>query len=496
MPFKREDGAAAGGAAARASLIRRERSSPSRTLVLDAGDVFQGTPYFNFFRGIPDYRAMSLMGYDVGALGNHDLDAGPLAWLRASAEARFPVLSANVFVAAESSWAAGRDTVPLEFRRGARWVGGTRVPDEASLRFLTHPSLTKDLGAGLTVALFGLMTGDLTHIVSVAPNGGVAVADPIAVAKRLVPELRPKADVVICVSHLGIQAERELAERVPGIDVIIGGHSHTRLHRPILVRNGTENGYRGTVIAQAGHRGEFLGRTVLYLEPERAAGFGGTLLPVRPEEGEDDQVAALLQPYADSISAAMSRTVFRSRARVPADGLRDGESPLGNFVADVIRDETGADLAIINSGGIRAALPAGPVTVGDVYTILPFDNRLVVVTMPGWQVRELLDFTARRLGKGGFAQVSGVSFVIRGGRASYIRVGGKPLDSDRFYRLGTVDFLTGGGDGYTIFAKAAKLEETDLLLRDAAIGFLARKPDYRFRKESRISWEGSIRSPR
>ena len=496
MPFTRDDGTPAGGAAARAALIARERGPGVPTLLLDGGDVFQGTPFFNFFRGVPDYRAMSIMGYDAGTLGNHDLDDGPAAWLRTSgAEAKFGLLSANVFVAADSSWAEGLETVPDEYVHRPRWVGGAKVPKGTRLRFIAPPSVIREV-SGIKVALFGLTTDEITQIVEVKRNAGVAVDDPVAIAREVVAELRKKADLVILLSHLGLDADKDLADRVSGIDLIVGGHSHTRLTRPLLVRNGTDNGIGGTVIVQAGYRGEFLGRMVLYLKDGRPVRFAGGLLPVFPSEGEDPRIVSLLQPYADSIHAAMTRPVFRTQERIPSTGLRDGETALGNFVADVIRETSGADLALMNSGGIRAGFPQGAVTVGDVYTTLPFDNRVVALTMPGWQVREMLDFVAQRLGKGGFAQVSGVAFVIHGDRASYIRVGGRPLDSDHLYRVGTIDFLVGGGDGYKIFSKVPPPEETDFLLREAAVRFLLDHPDYQFRTESRIRWEGSTRGLR
>ncbi len=493
MPHKREDGTLKGGAAARAALIDHERKSAPQSLLLDAGDVFQGTPFFNFFRGVPDYRAMSEMRYDLNALGNHDLDDGPLAWIRASKGTDLSFVCANVFVAAESAWADGRPDVPAAARRGARWVGGKSVVAKAPLRYLAPPYRVLRLGDGRTVAVFGLMTRGLTNIVATRPNGGVAVGNPVTIARALVPKLRREANVVVCLSHMGLDADRELAERVSGIDVIIGGHSHIPLKRPLLTKNGTPNGYHGTVIAQAGSRGEYLGRTVLYTEDERPVRFAGTLLPVRPADGEDPRVAALLRPYEDEFGAAMSQRIFQTKARVPSTGLREGETPLGNFVADALRKAANADIALINSGGIRAALPAGTVTVGDVYSVLPFDNRIVVVPMPGWRVRELLDFTGRRIGKGGFGQVSGVSFVIGGDRAVNIQVNGEMLDSNRAYRVATVDYLYDGGDGYTIFQKAGPAEETRIYLRDAALTFLAENPDYKFRKEGRIVWEGSMR---
>ena len=200
---------------------------------------------------------------------------------------------------------------------------------------------------------------------------------------------------------------------------------------------------------------------------------------------------AALQPYQDSIGGKMAEPIFRTDGPVSAAGLDDGETPLGDFVADVILETAGADLAIMNSGGIRAPLPAGAVTLGDVYSVLPFDNTIVTVRMEGWQVRQLLDFIARRLGKGGFAQVSGVQFVIRGDRAANIRIGEKVLESNRIYRVATIDFLYEGGDGYTAFERAGPAEPTEVFTRDAAVEFLLRHPDYEFKKRGRIHWEGS-----
>ena len=495
LPFERTNGALAGGAAARADRVRKERERSRHTVLLDGGDVFQGTPFFGLFGGVPDYKAMSMMGYRSGALGNHDLDNGPAAWIRTSREAKFPVRSANVFVDAESSWARGREEVPSAMRRGAKWVGGKKVEDSAELVFLTEkPWEVEERVAPVgDVAFFGLTTPDIERLVLRSRNGGVAVGDPVAVARWLVPRLREKAAMVVCLSHMGEDMDRKLAERVPGIDVIVGGHDHKPLHTPVFVRNTTPNDMGGTVIVQAGYRGEYLGRLALYFEGARLKGYAGRLLRVSPEDGEDARVASMLRPYAEEVSKETGDVVFHSPARIPQSGLRDGETPLGNFVADVIRWTGDADIGLINSGGIRAAMPAGEVTVADVHTVLPFDNKVVVVEMEGWQVRQLLDRVARRIGKGGFLQVSGVKFVISRDRASYIRVGEKEdaLNADRVYRVATVDYLAEGGDGYTNFEKANGTTPTGVLLRDAAVRFLREHPRYEFRKESRIRWEGS-----
>ncbi len=495
-PFESERGERRGGAAARAALLARERARSAASLTLDAGDVFQGTPYFNYFRGVPDYRAMSLMGYDAGAVGNHDLDDGPSAWLRTRREAQFPLISANLFVAGDSAWAAGLPEAPAPLRKGARWVGGAAVPPGARLRMLAEPSVGRTVG-GRRVAILGLTTRETVRIVRVHPNAGVAVGDPLAAAAALVPSLRRGADVLIVLSHLGLENDRRLAARVPGIDLIVGGHDHALLEQPVIIpQQENRNGYRGTAIVQAGSNGAWLGRTVLEFDGPTLRRVRGRVLPVRPADGEDSAVARLIAPFRDSIATAMGQHLLRLTQRLTTAGLKDGDTPLGNFVADALRETAGADLAIQNSGGIRAGLPEGDVTMGDLYTCLPFDNRIVTVRMQGWEVRQLLDFIAGRMGTNGFAQVSGVRFVARRGRAAEIFVGRELLDGNRAYRVATIDFLYEGGDGYTQFQKAGPAEDTGRDQRQAAIEFLRRHPDYVFRRDGRIRWQGSTEALR
>ncbi len=507
-PFETSAGDRVGGVAARSALIGRQRALGGRVLLLDAGDLVQGTPFYNRFRGEPDHRLLDLLGYDAIALGNHDLDDGAAAWRRRANATRTPILSANVFAVAESAWAGGSDPpITSAARRGAKWIGGGKVPPDVTLRYLAAPYVIVERG-GLRIALFGLTTPSLDRIVATGPNQGVAIGSAVEAARELVPRLRRQADLVIALTHLGVDEDRRLVHYVSGIDLVIGGHSHTPLFRPTLEE---AEGGRATPIAQAGSWGRYLGRTTLRWSGERAAAAVGRLIPVRPEEGEDSAVAAVVASYRSRLGADLDRFVFRSPRRVEATSLREGDSPLGNFVADVIRDRTHADLAVMNSGGIRAPLPAGDVREWDLVTMLPFDNRLVVVSMTGAQVQRLLDRLARRLGKGGFGHVSGVSYVIRGDRADEARVwrwsdekGGKgrgrggsrsrdgdPIDGNRVYRVATIDFLADGGDAFDEVRDGASHERTGVLLSEAAIAFLRAHPDYSFRKDGRVQWRGS-----
>lgn len=498
FPFERGEGGLVGGAAARKALIGRERARTPDLLLLDAGDVVQGTPVYNLFRGDADAKAMGSVGYDAVALGNHDLDDGPQAWLRLVRIAGYEALSANVFAAADSPWVNREaEIVPAEMRRGARWVGGATVPDAARLRYLARPYVIRPW-RGKRIAILGLTTRDLTRIVLFSRNGGVAVADPIAVARQLVPRLRTQADYVIALTHIGVDADKDLAAKVPGIDLIVGGHSHTTLTRPAYANPGFVTRQGGTPIVQAGAWGDRLGRTVLSLSGGRPIGATTELLRVRPAEGEDSVLVALLRPYQDSVRVGTGAVVFHTNRIIERLGRDDVESPLGNFVAEVVRETGRGDIGLVNTGGIRAPLPKGAVTVGDVVSVVPFDNTVVTVPMRGDEVRRLLDFVARRVGKSGFAQMSGVSFIIRNGRAASIRVGDSPLESERIYRVSTIDYLYEGGDGYTQFrrATAGEVDRTGVLLHEAAVHFLRRHPDYEFRTDGRIVWEGGTRALR
>jgi 5'-nucleotidase/UDP-sugar diphosphatase len=509
-PFEDASGRLVGGVAARAPLIERERAKGGRVLLLDGGDLVQGTPYYNRFRGEPDHRILDLLGYDAVALGNHDLDDGVEAWRERAARTKTPILSANVFVSDEVT-ADGvaadeepRPETPRAAIRSPKWVGGGKVPSGTALRHLTRPYAILDRG-GLKIAILGLTTPALDRIVAARKNRGVAVGSPVAAAGYYVPLLRRQADLVVALTHLGVSEDRRLVDHVPGIDLVIGGHSHTPLFRPKLEK---AEGGRGTAIAQAGSWGRYLGRTTLRWGGGQPRTTAGRLIPVRPSEGLDARIEGVLASYRRRLGADLDRVVGRTTARVGSENLDEGDHPLGNFVADVMRDRTGADLAIMNAGGIRAPLSAGEIRQRDILTMLPFDNRIVTLPMTGAKVRRMLDGVARRLGKSGFGHVSGASYVISRDRAVEVRVwgsakrgdagsgrsrlrDGEPIDGNRVYKVATIDFLADGGDYFDELRAAEPKDRTDVLLSDAAIEFLRAHPDYRFHRDGRVQWRGS-----
>ncbi len=452
-----------GGLPARATLIQRIRQAEPNVLLLDAGDINTGCMVSNLFQAEPDILGFNRLGYDAMALGNHEFDQPVKVLRKQMARAVFPFLSANVF-----------------------------CPD-GSLLARSHVYRSFD---GFRVAVFGLTTPETRSISNPDHVKGIVFEDPVMTARRLVPELRRQADMVIALTHLGVypdadRGSRRLASQVPGIDLIVDGHSHTRLDQPIRVSHPDSD--RDTLIVQAWEWGMVLGRLDAEIREGRIHAYSNRLIPVQAapagaeggEAGEeavpeDPELVELLGPYVKKAAAEGSRVVGRAAALFPNDRVREEETALGNLVADSMlwcARDLAPDFALQNGGGVRASLPAGPLTIARIHEVLPFDNTVVVVDLSGRDVRAVFDRSASMgEGDGGFLQVSkGVRVAFRpgSGKCDAIVVNGMPLSNDRVYRVATHSFLASGGDGYTMFGNALRRVDTSRFQRDALVGYIA-----------------------
>ncbi|MEB3223524.1 MAG: bifunctional UDP-sugar hydrolase/5'-nucleotidase [Candidatus Sericytochromatia bacterium] len=430
-----------GGIARRATLFRRIRKETPATLVLDAGDVFQGTPLFNFYSGEPDYLTMAQAGYDAVTVGNHDLDNG-LDNLRLQAE----------------HLGKGRGPISANMR-----------DDRGKPLFESHRVLTV---GKLKVAVIGALGVEAFHAVAEPRRRGVQVNDPLQALRPLIQKLRPTVDLVVLLTHIGHEAEVELAQALPEVDLIVGGHSHTKVEAPVVVKHPGRN----TLVVQAFQWGQFVGRLDLQVEGRKIVSHRGQLLPVSTDIQPDPGVAATVSRYADRIAIEMRQVVGRAEVEFPNNRKREGDTPLGNLVADVMRESMGADVGIMNSGGIRAALPKGDLTRGMVFSMLPFENYLVTFSCSGVELQRILDFAASRYGKSGSLQVSGVRYVVDGERATEVVVGDKPLDLAAQYRVTTNDYIAQGNDGADVFRAITGVGNTGVLMRDAFLQRLLRNP--------------------
>jgi 5'-nucleotidase/UDP-sugar diphosphatase len=457
-PWKPDSSASrtVGGIARIAALvdrIRRENRRAGRaTLVLEAGDVLQGTPMSAIFQGEPDFEAFNLMKLDAMAIGNHEFDFG-IENLRARIrQARFPVLSANVFTA------EGRP--------------------------LSRSSVVLSPVPGLRVGVIGLTTAETPQTTFPTNVTGLTFDDPVATARHAVPVLEQQCDLVVALTHIGTGEDRRLAREVPGVDVVVGGHNHLKIDGP--VREGE------TVIVQAQDNGRFLGRLDLTVDNGRVTSASGSLIPIEDGMAERADIAKLVGRYAGQLDAKLKVPVGRSSVLLDGErgNVRTRETTLGNFVADLVREAAHTDVAILNAGSLRATIGAGTVTFGDVLTALPFNNTLVAVKVPGRTIREALDHAAAQDPAelpGSFVQVSGLRFAIEDGKAVDVRVGGEPIDEAKLYSVALPDFLLLGGDGFTMFAPAAvDRVETGIVLNGLVVDWFRKGGVANPRIEGRI----------
>jgi 5'-nucleotidase/UDP-sugar diphosphatase len=446
-----------GGLAAQSTLVNRVRAEVHKrggyVLLLSAGDINMGVPESDILNAEPDFKTMSMLGYDAMVLGNHEFNKPRDVLLRQKEWAEFPFLSANVIK---------KDT------------GKT----------LFDPYIIREFD-GLRVAIFGLTTESTPLLVFPGNVKDLAFKDPIVTAKKIVGKLRKSADVVIALTHLGFYEESgvgykaagdfKLAEQVPGIDVIVGGHSHTEVRDPKVIGN--------ALIVQAGEWSKYVGRLDLVVDSDvdKVAEYSYRLIPVNmygytdKRYVEDKAVLAAIKPYLEKTDRLLSQIV--GKALVKLDGNRDRvrfqETNLANLIADSMRAKTVADIAFQNAGGIRTGIAPGAITYRDILKVLPFQNTLVRMDMTGKQVMRVLNYAASvKPGHGAFLHVSGMRWTNNKGTAESVRIGDAPIDSAKTYRVVTNSFMASGGNGYVMFKQCPQVD-TGLVDADCLRDYIA-----------------------
>jgi len=431
-----ETHASVGGIARLAAAVEKVRAEdPGRAvLLLFAGDLLQGTVTSSLFLGVPDVVLFDKLGVDAAVMGNHDLDYGQDAFRHLAALAHFPFLTANVQTLPE----------PLPVK----------------------PHVVVSKPGGLKVAVLGLTTRELTTTTHPRNVGGVRVEDPLVVALRLTATLRDEGDMLIVLSHMGIAEDRELAREVPDIDVIVGGHNHNLYAQPVMVGD--------VAIVQAGDRGRWLGRMDLACSRGRMVRTRYQMLSMDTAEPQDPAVAADVSRVAVEADKGLMHEVGYTKMELSArrEEIRRRESAFGDWVADLAREITRADVALFNGGDFRASIPAGPVTLKQIYEAFPFQDELVVGRLTGAQLIEALQRSASlnpEDNPGGFLQVSGLRYSIANGALESATLAERPIDPMRRYLVVVPDFLAEGGDGYVMLKDMQDRVMTGQLVSDMVI---------------------------
>ena len=294
----------------------------------------------------------------------------------------------------------------------------------------------------------------------------VAVGDVLEDIRAQVRAAAERADLVVVLSHLGLAADHRLARDVDGIDLIIGGHTHRLLSKP--------ESERGVPIVQAGERGKYLGRLDLLVTDGAVEIQDYRLLAVDDSVPEDAAMAAEVAAFDARLADEIEVVVGRSASKLDADRtvIRRSESNFGDWVGDLARELTGADVALFNGGGFRASIAAGEVRIRDVYQAFPFGNELVTAEVSGAVLRQALERSASldpEDDPGAFLQVSGLRLAIADGKLESVQVAGRPLDPAASYRLVIPDFLAAGGDGYAMLKDLPGANATGLLILDMVL---------------------------
>ncbi len=430
-----------GGMARLAGTVKRIRAEnearDASTILLVAGDVLQGTPLATVFRGEPDFLALNEMGVAAMVLGNHEFDFGMPNLHRLIDLAHFPLLAANIRHRTDGT-AAFPGTLRLRLENEEVVVVGLTTPET---RYTTKPSNVANL----------------------------TFEDPVEVARLLGRRINHSRDrLMVALTHLGYEEDLKLAEAVPEIDVIVGGHSHTRLDEAVQAGN--------AIVVQAGSKGQWLGRLDLTVEDGRVIDYRYRLIPMDATAPEDAEVAMIVGRYASHLDEAMKKVV--GHTTVPLDGerehVRSRETNLGNAITDAMRLVSGAPIALQNGGGIRASIDAGDITLAEILQVLPFGNEVATVELTGAQLREILQRSVSEpRPHGGFLQVSGLKIVVENDRLVEVLVGDKPLDDNETYLVATNAFLMEGGDGYETFTRGRNQYYVGTKLDTAFVQYLA-----------------------
>lgn len=441
-----------GSAAQRASVVdevRREVAAAGGvTLLLDAGDVHTGTFCSDRQGAEPDLEAMEAMGYDAMVVGNHEFDRPFRQTLAQRELVDFPILGANVVRSADG-------------------------------QALFQPTAVIERG-GLRVGVLGVVTAEAVTTSTRGSDPALGFEDPIATARRLVPELRRQVDLMVVLSHLGLEADRRLAAEVEGIDVIVGGHSHDALTEPLVVGD--------TVIVQAGHDGSHLGRLDLVVGVDGVELRGGRLVPVTADLPADPEVAGVLSRYACAETNEVVTRLDGPIAHDPLDGLGTSTA-LSNLISDAYREIAGTDLSIMNKGGIRADLPAGEVTPAHIHAVLPFGNELVVLEVEDDDLLAIARSVRDRGRDGrGILFTSGMTFQFGPGDQVEVMIDGSPPEPGRRYTLAISSFMAHGGDGHDPLARLEPLRGTGQTTAEVLTTYLRAHPDPPIDRESRTRW--------
>ncbi len=449
-------------------------------LTLSAGDQFQGSLFYTNYKGELSAELMNAIGFDAMVVGNHEFDDGPETLASFVDQVDFPVVFAN-----------------------------TDLGDEPLLAGKVPPFVTKDVG-GATVAIVGLLAEDTDELASPGPNVPFYKAEEVL--SGLIESLSADGiDKVVVLSHMGMARDMEVAAAVDGIDVVVGGHTNTLLSNVIEDADGpyptmvTSPDGTPVPIVQAFAYTKYLGELELVFDDEgKVTAATGDLITLDSSIDEDPAILARIEEAGAPLEEIKNKVVGEAAAPIDGDRAvcRVAECTMGVLVTDAILErlaDQGVTIAIQNGGGLRASIDAGPITMDEVLTVLPFQNTLATFELTGAGIIAALENGVSQIeeGAGRFPQVSGLRYSfdpngepgkridavdVRQADGSYA-----PIDEGAIFLVGSNNYMRSGGDGYVVFRdEATNVYDFGPNLEEVVADYLAKHQPYEPRLYDRI----------
>ncbi len=460
-------GKSIGGYARQASVIIERRSKATNPILLNAGDVFQGTLYFSEYEGLADLSFMNMVGYDAMCAGNHEFDRGIQPLINFANLARFPIVATNLDTSKQPELAKAlkKSTILT--------VGGEQV------------------------GIVGAVPDELLTII--LPIPGLAVLDYVKSIQAEVDSLTKQGvNKIILVSHAGLEQDRATAPKFRNVDVIVGGHSHTLLGQvnipdfdgsrgeyPVVSKDANNN---PLVIVQAWEWGKVVGEIELNFDPKGILKtWKGAPILVDDSWPENPYVKTLLAAFSKPIEALMTKKVGESKTELTRGFSSSSEPTMGYVISDAVLAKTmnlGSQVAFWNAGGVRSQLPAGTITYGQLAEVCPFGNQLVILDLQG---SELLGAIESSLDGGGMLYPSkGFTYTYANKKLTSATLNGQPIDPNKTYKCTFSNFTSSGGDSHEILKNAkGKRIDTGFVDLEVLIEYFEKNTPINF-TESRI----------
>ncbi|MCK8463039.1 5'-nucleotidase/apyrase family protein [Aliiroseovarius sp. S1339] len=446
-----------GGSARLVSALAEARARSNNSILVDGGDQFQGTLFYTYYKGKLAAEMMNKMGYDAMTVGNHEFDDGPEVLSGFMDAVDFPVLMSNADVSGEELL-AGKLAKSAVIERGGEKLG-----------------------------LIGLTPQDTDELASPGPN--VIFTDPVQAVQGEVDKLTAEGvNKIIVLSHSGYRVDQTIAEGTTGVDIIVGGHTNTLLSNTNESAEGPYPTMVGsTAIVSAYAYGKFLGELNVTFDDEgNITEATGEPIIMDGAVAEDEATVARITEAAAPLEEIRNKVVAETAELI--DGERDScrakECAMGNIIADAMLDrvkDQGIEIALANGGGIRASIDAGEVTMGEVLTVLPFQNTLSTFQVSGATILEALEngVSQHEEGAGRFLQVAGLKYAFdvskpAGERVSDVMVGEAPIDPEKTYGVVSNNYVRNGGDGFKMFLDAENAYDFGPDLADVTAEYMAK----------------------